>query len=80
MEPARRIVDLLGGPNAVANIVGVHRTRVSNWTRAKDAGGTGGMVPFKHVPAMIAAAKDRGIELSADDFLPPVTAQEEEAA
>ena len=45
--------------------------------RAKEAGGTGGMVPFKHVPAMIAAAKDKGIELSADDFLPPVASQEE---
>lgn len=52
--------------------------------RAKEAGGTGGMVPFKHVPAMIAAAKERGLELSADDFLPPIETQEtssqEEAA
>jgi hypothetical protein len=77
MEPARTIILSLGGPNAVAKIAGVHRTRVSNWMRAKEAGGTGGMVPFKHVPAMIAAAKDKGIELSADDFLPPVASQEE---
>lgn len=70
MEPARTIIDLLGGPNKVAEIAGVHRTRVSNWARSKDAGGTGGVIPFKHVPALLAAAKDADIQLSADDFLP----------
>ena len=63
----------------MAQIVGVHRTRVSNWTRAKEAGGTGGMIPFKHVPAILAEAKDRGLELSADDFLPRVPAEVLEA-
>lgn len=70
MEPAQTIVRKLGGPNAVADITGVHRTRVSNWMRPKEAGGTGGTIPFKHVPALIAAAKDAGVELQADDFLP----------
>lgn len=79
MEPAQTIIRSLGGPNAVAKIAGVHRTRVSNWMRGKDVGGTGGMVPFKHVPAIIAAAKDKGVELSADDFLPRIAAQEEAA-
>lgn len=72
MEPAQTIIRSLGGPNAVAKITGVHRTRVSNWMRPKESGGTGGMVPFKHVPAIIAEAKTRGVELSADDFLPRV--------
>ena len=75
MEPARSIIQSLGGPNAVAEIAGVHRTRVSNWMRRKDAGGTGGMIPFKHVPALIEAASERGIPLSADDFLPRVAAE-----
>lgn len=63
----------------MAEIAGVHRTRVSNWARSKDAGGTGGTIPFKHVPALIAAARTKGIELSADSFLPgaePAPAQE----
>lgn len=54
----------------MANIAGVHRTRVSNWSRPKAAGGTGGVIPFKHLPALIAAAASRGIPLSANDFLP----------
>lgn len=78
MEPAQTIVKKLGGPNAVAEIAGVHRTRVSNWMRPKEAGGTGGMIPFKHVPALIAAASAQGVELKADDFLP--TSAEERAA
>lgn len=70
MEPATHIINLLGGPNKVATIAGVHRTRVSNWKRPKEDGGTGGVIPFKHVPSLLAAAKDMGVELSTDDFLP----------
>lgn len=70
MEPASTIIRQLGGPNKVAEIAGVHRTRVSNWKRPKQDGGTGGMIPFKHVPALIAAGRDKGVDLSANDFLP----------
>lgn len=70
MEPAASIIKRLGGPGEVSRIAGVHRTRVSNWKRPKDAGGTGGVIPFCHAPALIAAAKEKGIDLSADDFLP----------
>lgn len=70
MEPARTIIKRLGGPNKVAAIAGVHRTRVSNWARDKKLGGTGGVIPFKHVPALLAAAQENGIELAAQDFLP----------
>ena len=70
MEPAHTIITRLGGPTKVAHIAKVHRTRVSNWQRPKEAGGTGGLIPFKHVPALLAAAKEMNVELSTDDFLP----------
>lgn len=70
MEPAASIIKKLGGATVVAAIAGVHRTRVSNWKRSKDVGGTGGVIPFKHVPKLLAAAEKRGVELSADEFLP----------
>lgn len=70
MEPARKIITLLGGPNVVAKIAGVHRTRVSNWMRAKNAGGTGGIIPINHINKLIEAAGQIGITLSGDDFLP----------
>lgn len=70
MEPAHSIVRKLGGPTKVARIVGVHRTRVSNWARPKKAGGSGGTIPFRHVPTLLDAARAAGVDLSADDFLP----------
>lgn len=76
MEPAQRIITLLGGPSAVSRIAGVHRTRVSNWQRPKDSGGTGGIIPFKYAPVLIKAAEDRGEKLSASDFLPDVVGSE----
>lgn len=71
MEPAQTIIRKLGGPSAVANLVGIHRTRVSSWQRAQARGGTGGRVPQGHIPTLLQAARERGVDLSADDFLPP---------
>lgn len=70
MEPAHHIVYALGGPSEVSRITGAHRTRVSNWMRPKNAGGTGGIIPFKYAPVIIAAAKEKGVDLSAESFLP----------
>lgn len=76
MEPASKIIKKLGGPSKVALITGVHRTRVSNWKRGKEVGGTGGVIPFKHVPKLLEAAVEMGEPLSADDFLPVKEAAE----
>jgi hypothetical protein len=70
MEPANTIIKRLGGPSEVAKIADVHRTRVYGWMRPKSAGGTGGIIPFRHVPLLIEAARSKGIVMSADDFLP----------
>lgn len=70
MEPASTVIGKLGGPTKVAQVVGVHRTRVSNWARPKESGGTGGVIPMRHVPKLLALAQEKGIKLSADDFIP----------
>lgn len=72
MEPAHSIITQLGGPTKVAAIVGVHRTRVSNWMRPKSKGGTGGTIPQNHIHAIMSAAYEAGIFLTGDDFLPRV--------
>jgi hypothetical protein len=71
MEPAQTIIRKLGGPNAVAQITGLHRTRVSSWQRSRAAGGTDGRVPQKHHAALLAFAREKGIELKAEEFLHP---------
>lgn len=68
MEPAASIIKKLGGPSAVAEIARVHRTRVSNWQRPKDAGGTGGIIPQRHIVALMEAAEKCGINLEYSDF------------
>lgn len=70
LEPAYSIVHKLGGATKVANIVGKHRTRIYKWMNPREAGGSDGQIPFRYAPALIAAAKARGIALSAEDFLP----------
>jgi hypothetical protein len=70
MQPAKTIIDKLGGATAVAKIVGVHRTRVSNWCRPKEKGGTGGHIPHWHMEKLLKAAKDQGVPLAPVDFLP----------
>lgn len=71
MEPASTIIQKLGGPTAVAKIVGVHRTRVSNWKRPRAKGGTDGMVPGWHVGKLLEHAATHGVDLSAQDFIQP---------
>lgn len=70
MEPANTIIDALGGPTAVAKIVGVHRTRVSMWKVERRKGGSGGLIPMKHAVVLLAAAEAQGIEIAAEDFFP----------
>jgi hypothetical protein len=70
MEPASSIIKSLGGVPAVVDITGVHRTRVYSWMRAKTEGGTGGIIPQKHITTLLNEAKAKGLALSADDFLP----------
>lgn len=70
MNPASRIISALGGPSKVARAVGVHRTRVSNWKRSREVGGTGGLIPQRHIPSLLAFARAEGVALSPADFLP----------
>lgn len=70
MEPADSIIARLGGVSAVAKAAGVHRTRVSNWKRARKDGGTNGRIPQKRIPALLAHAESIGVALGLADFFP----------
>lgn len=69
MEPAQTIFRICGGAPKVAEITGVHRTRVYAWLRPKEDGGTGGRIPQNHIPSLLRYARDNGLDLNADDFL-----------
>lgn len=76
MNPAAHIISLFGGYAEVARIVGVTRAHPWKWTQPRKERGTGGSVPAKHIPALLAAAKERGIPLTLGDFFPDVEAAE----
>lgn len=68
MNIAQRVIDKCGGPAKVAEMVGVHQSRVYRWTYPKDRGGTGGTIPSKHQEKLLNRARRRGINLSPADF------------
>lgn len=70
MEPASSIVSKFGGPSKLATILNVHRTRVSNWTRPKEAGGSGGRIPQAHHRTILSIARERELDIAAEDLLP----------
>lgn len=80
MEPARSIIDKLGGPTAIAAAIAVHRTRVSNWARPKAKGGTGGVIPHWHVAKLLALARQLGVALSEADFAPVAQENQRQAS
>jgi hypothetical protein len=70
MEPARTIISKLGGVAVVSDLVGIHRTRVSNWRRPRTKGGTNGLIPQDYHLRLIDFAATKGVTLTGDDFLP----------
>lgn len=74
--PAEAIIRKCGGHAAVAEICGVHVTRVYRWTYPKARGGSDGLVPTRHQGQLLAGARQRGVNLSPDDFFASAPATE----
>lgn len=67
---AERVVNKLGGPRAVAGMLGVTTQAVYLWMRPIENGGSGGLIPMKRQIELMVAAHQRGLELSHEDFYP----------
>ncbi|HEY4112894.1 MAG TPA: hypothetical protein VGM17_02430 [Rhizomicrobium sp.] len=75
-SPAERVIRKCGNGNLskglrlVSEWCGVHVTAVQRWTYPREArsGGTGGLIPTKHWPAIIARAAHLGVALDAKEF------------
>lgn len=78
--PAQRVVKKMGGPTAVAKLLGVDVSNVHRWGYPKSRGGADGRVPGKHQQELLNAARARGIDLSPDDFFDPPPSAESAAA
>jgi hypothetical protein len=72
MEPAASIIRKFGGDSALGAIIGLDRAAVWKWRqpRAAPCRGGDGVIPQRHIPALLDAARARDIALTAADFLP----------
>lgn len=66
--PAARACAAFGSANALAKLLGMHRTSVLRWTYEKP-NGTGGHVPAEHQSKILKLAKERGIKLKPEHLV-----------
>lgn len=68
-QPAASVIAKFGGINETAEAVGLDRSVVNRWLRPKEKGGTDGLIPSKHQAKLLAAARERQIELAPGDLI-----------
>lgn len=69
MEPAKTIIEYLGGVQAVASIVNKHPSRVYRWTYPLEKReGCGGIIPLRDQKRILEFCEHHGIDLVRDDF------------
>ena len=68
LDPAKSIVGRIGAKHA-ADAADLHISRVYSWMYPKERGGTGGIIPQRHWPKLLAFAQANGIDLSPSDFI-----------
>lgn len=78
MEPANSILKLFEEPGrkgttVVAHLLGVHPSAPYRWINSKEKGGTGGTIPQWHHSDLLRVARDRGLPLRPEHFLPEQT-------
>jgi hypothetical protein len=67
LDPAKSIIAKIG-IDKVSELTGKHVSRVYRWMYSKERGGTGGFIPNADAPALLAYAKETGLDLKAEDF------------
>ncbi len=70
MEPAASIIRKLGGEAVVSRVTETAYTAPYRWQQPRDKGGTGGLIPQRHHPKLLAFAREQDLPLSPADFLP----------
>ncbi len=69
-SPAALVTRLMGGVNAVAAIIGRHRSRVARWPLPRDRGGNDGLVPAQYAALLLAHSRRCGGPLRPEHFFP----------
>ena len=70
MEPAETVIIKLGGAQVIAEALGLSTKQVHCWSYPRERGGTGGIIPSKHQPKLLALAKRLRKKLHPSDLIP----------
>lgn len=70
LEPAKGIVQRVGGEAKASEICGTKQTAPYNWQYPRSVGGTDGLIPLKHHLKLLDYARANRIKLKSEDFLP----------
>jgi hypothetical protein len=70
MEPAASIINRLGGALNVAGVLGLSKSAPGKWLIDRRDGGSGGMIPQRHIEPLIRYARSQRIRLGPADFYP----------
>jgi hypothetical protein len=68
MTIAEKIIRKCGGHRQVAAWLGLSLPQVYRWTYPREKGGAGGLVPARRQAALLAKARQAGIDLRPEDF------------
>lgn len=68
LEPAKSIIERLGGPAIVSKITGTSYTAPYRWQQPLDKGGSGGCIPARHIPVLLRFAEENDLPLTPADF------------
>lgn len=65
---ADQVIFRCGGKKVVSDWLGLDLAQVYKFTYPKEKGGTGGLIPARHQPTLLAKAREAGRSLQATDF------------
>ena len=69
LSPAECALRAFGRGRYLAQATGIDETIVCRWNRPILSGGNGGIIPSRHLAAVLKAARDRFLGLTADDLI-----------
>lgn len=68
LDPARTVIDRIGGPEVAAKATGRHPSRVRRWMYPREVGGTGGTIPPSCAARLLEYAQRHRLPLKPEHF------------
>lgn len=62
LDPAYKVIEKLGGRQAVADFLGLDKSTVVRWCHPSPQG-TGGVIPQRYWPQLIEMAREQGVRI-----------------